>query len=92
MERGAFAAVACAGVGAIVVSALTPRTVYVRPPPPALRYYAPAGYARRGRLPGIHIVARFTVPTSTRDQAISKRPTEAGISANDVGVADAIFL
>ena len=33
------------GIGAIVGSALTPRTVYVNPPPPPPpAYYAPAGY------------------------------------------------
>jgi hypothetical protein len=32
------------GVGAIVGSALTPREVYVAPPPPRPTYYTPAGY------------------------------------------------
>ena len=32
------------GVGAIIGSALTPRTVYVAPPPPPRARYAPAAY------------------------------------------------
>lgn len=32
------------GIGAIVGSALTPREVYVAPPPPRPTYYTPAGY------------------------------------------------
>jgi hypothetical protein len=32
------------GIGAIVGSALTPREVYVAPPPPAPTYYTPAAY------------------------------------------------
>ena len=41
------------GIGAIVGSALTPREVYVAPPPPAYRaYYSPAAYGPPPWSPG----------------------------------------
>jgi hypothetical protein len=46
------------GVGAIVGSALTPREVYVVPPPPAPAYYSPAGYGPPPWSPGWYSYCR----------------------------------